>query len=94
MEWLLTWLWQGSAVVLLVACLLRATPFTSPSTRFLVWWAALLAVLALPWANRLWTVTVTFPSDAAASLEASSPALLPVTLPAVPSSLVLASLLA
>ena len=48
MEGLITWLWQGALLTLLVGIVLHGTTRLSASTRYLVWWAVLAAVLALP----------------------------------------------
>lgn len=45
---LVTWLWQGLALALVVLAALRCLPRLSAATRHHVWWVALLAVLALP----------------------------------------------
>jgi beta-lactamase regulating signal transducer with metallopeptidase domain len=44
--WLLTWLWQGTVLWLIAATLLKAKRLNA-STRYVVWWGALLAVLWL-----------------------------------------------
>ncbi len=46
-EWVVTWLWQASILTLLVTGALKLASGLSAATRFVVWWAALLAVLAL-----------------------------------------------
>ena len=43
-----TWLWQGVAVALITALLLRAMPRMNAATRHVTWWASLLAVLGIP----------------------------------------------
>ena len=48
MAWLLTWLWQGVAVALVVSLLLRAARKLNASTRHVIWWTTLVVVLALP----------------------------------------------
>ena len=53
MEPMFTWLWQGSALALLVAVVLRLRPKTGAATRYLLWWAVLVAILTLPWAGML-----------------------------------------
>lgn len=47
-DWFLAWLWQGSLLVLLVTGALKLIPRTSAATRYLAWWATMLAVCALP----------------------------------------------
>jgi beta-lactamase regulating signal transducer with metallopeptidase domain len=51
MEWLLTWLWQGIALTLLVAIGLRLYSRIGASVRYAVWWAALAGVVALGWTS-------------------------------------------
>ena len=53
MELILTWLWQGSALALLMAVALRLRPTTGAGTRYLLWWAVLIAIVTLPWAGML-----------------------------------------
>ena len=48
--WLLTWFWQGLTVTLAIGILLKAKRINA-STRYLVWWGALLAVLWLGYAS-------------------------------------------
>lgn len=47
MEWILTWLWQGMLVAFAAEAVLRMTPRLSAATRYLVLWAALVAVLLI-----------------------------------------------
>lgn len=47
-ETFLNTLWQGLALAALVLCLMRVVKRTNATTRYLVWLAALLAVIALP----------------------------------------------
>lgn len=47
-EWYIAWLWQGSLLVLLVSGALRLVPRASAATKYLVWWASLVALCALP----------------------------------------------
>jgi beta-lactamase regulating signal transducer with metallopeptidase domain len=49
--WLLTWLWQGSALAAVVAMVLRCAPQRNAATRHVVWCAALAAVAWLGWAS-------------------------------------------
>ena len=44
--WLLTWLWQGTALSLLLLVLWRCVPRVSAATRYPIWWTA-FAALAL-----------------------------------------------
>ncbi len=48
MDWLLSWLWQGTALVLLVSGALRLAPAVCAATRYAIWWGTLLVVLAMP----------------------------------------------
>jgi beta-lactamase regulating signal transducer with metallopeptidase domain len=45
---LLNSLWGGIALTVLVGCLLRVVRRTNATTRYLIWWATLLAVVCLP----------------------------------------------
>jgi len=49
--WLLTWLWQGSAIAAGVAIGLRYAPRRNAATRHLIWYVALAAVAWLGWAS-------------------------------------------
>ena len=49
--WLLTWLWQGLALVLGAAMLLRSLPRLNGATRYVVWFGSLLALAWLGWAG-------------------------------------------
>jgi beta-lactamase regulating signal transducer with metallopeptidase domain len=60
----LNWIWQGIVVALGTAVALTVVERARARDRYLVVWAALLAVLALPFAD-LWALA---PSDAAAGL--------------------------
>ena len=44
--WMLTWLWQGVALTLTVALVLKAKRLNA-STRHVIWWSALVAVIWL-----------------------------------------------
>jgi hypothetical protein len=48
MAWLLTWLWQGVAIALVVSLLLRTARRLNASTQHVIWWTTLVVVLALP----------------------------------------------
>src|SRR5262249_22375136 len=43
-----TWLWQGVAVAGITTMVLRATPRLNAATRYVIWWLALAAVMAIP----------------------------------------------
>lgn len=47
-EALLNGLWQGAALVALVWCLLKIIPRTNATTRYVIWWGTLIAVICLP----------------------------------------------
>ena len=49
--WLLTWLWQGSALAAGVAVALRCAPRRNAATRHLIWCVALAALAWLGWAS-------------------------------------------
>jgi bla regulator protein blaR1 len=53
MQMLLNWLWQGTALTILVALGLRVRPATNAATRERVWWVALVAVAVMPLAHAL-----------------------------------------
>jgi beta-lactamase regulating signal transducer with metallopeptidase domain len=42
--WLLSWLWQGMAVVVAVSAGFRLVPRINAATRYLIWWGALIAL--------------------------------------------------
>ena len=52
MEAVVNWIWQGVALTTVTAVALRWAPRLSATTRYLVWWLALVLVLALPMAPR------------------------------------------
>ena len=80
MDWLLTWVCQGSALALLVTFVFRVSHTINASTRYLLWWITLVAVLALPWAGGLGGVEHALPLGIVASVPTSTP----LTLPAAP----------
>ncbi|HEX5736653.1 MAG TPA: M56 family metallopeptidase [Blastocatellia bacterium] len=47
-EAMLNGLWQGVLLVAVVWCLLKAIPRLNATTRYAIWWAALIAVVCLP----------------------------------------------
>ena len=51
MQILLNWLWQGTALSILVALALRAIPGMNAATRERIWWITLVAVAAMPLAH-------------------------------------------
>ena len=80
MEVLLNWLWQGSALTLALACVLRISRRLSATTRCQVCWIALVLLLALPALPAL-VVPVPTLQDASANTR---PAFAAVTVPEVP----------
>ena len=50
MQALANWLWQGCAVTLVAAALLRLVPRTTATARYRLWWIAMALVLAVPFA--------------------------------------------
>src|SRR5262245_38861478 len=51
MQILLNWLWQGTALSVLVALAFRARPGMNAATRERIWWITLVAVAAMPLAH-------------------------------------------
>jgi beta-lactamase regulating signal transducer with metallopeptidase domain len=49
MDAVLNWLWQGCAVAMVCAAMLRALERARANVRYVVCWAALLLVVSLPW---------------------------------------------
>jgi beta-lactamase regulating signal transducer with metallopeptidase domain len=49
MDAVLNWLWQGCAVAMVCAAMLRALERARANARYVVCWAALLLVVSLPW---------------------------------------------
>ena len=49
--WLMTWLWQGSALAVGVAVALRCTPGVNAATRHLIWAGALVGLAWLGWGS-------------------------------------------
>src|SRR5207244_9235040 len=48
MTLIVAWLWQGIAIASFTAIVLRGMPRLSAATRYVIWWLALAAVVALP----------------------------------------------
>ena len=82
-DWLLTWLWQGTLLTLLVTVALRALPGPSAATKCLVWWATLAALLILPW-NWSGTQVGSAIGPVVVTTAAGSPGWTPIGLPSVP----------
>jgi beta-lactamase regulating signal transducer with metallopeptidase domain len=86
MTLIVTWLWQGLAIAWITAAAVRAMPRLNAATRHAVWWLALAAVLAIPLAHGLATLSTGSPSapDLTGALDAAGA----VTLPAIPDGVV------
>lgn len=78
MHVVVNWLWQGVVLTLLAAAAMRTTARASASTRYVLWWIAMILVLLLPALSWLVALggTPVIPADAA-------PAIAPVPLPSV-----------
>jgi beta-lactamase regulating signal transducer with metallopeptidase domain len=81
MEWLLTWLWQGTALVLGVSVCLRVCSRIGASVRHTVWWAAMAGVVALAWTGGWAAGPVAIPLAAVAGAPGPRPV---VELPSTP----------
>ena len=80
---LVEWVWQGMALTAVVAGVLRFSPGLSATTRHLVWWVTLAAVLALPVVPAV-QVPATPTPDARLGLSAASDPSNVLVLSAVP----------
>ncbi len=73
-EAMLNGLWQGLLLVALVWCLLKAIPRLNATTRYVIWWGALIAVICLPIVAARATLALgddlARPSEVASSFEA------------------------
>jgi beta-lactamase regulating signal transducer with metallopeptidase domain len=49
--WLLTWLWQGTALALAVSAAFQWLPRAHASARYQIWWGALIALAWLGWSG-------------------------------------------
>lgn len=78
---LVTWLWQGMALALAATIVLRPCRRLNAATRHVIWWAVLVAILALPWIPRFGTASA--PAAAPVSGPSSS-VLTPIVLPSAP----------
>ena len=56
MNLLIEWLIEGIALAAMATLVVRLVPASSPAQRHLVWWLALVCVLALPWAPNVTTL--------------------------------------
>ena len=48
MHVVVNWLWQGVVLTLLTDVAMRSAPRVSASTRYVLWWVAMILVLLLP----------------------------------------------
>ena len=48
MHVVVNWLWQGVVLVVLADVAMRSAPRVSASTRYILWWVAMILVLLLP----------------------------------------------
>jgi beta-lactamase regulating signal transducer with metallopeptidase domain len=79
MTLIVTWLWQGLAIAWITAAAVQAMPRLNAVTRHAIWWLALAAVLAIPVAHRLATITTDTPSAPDLTpLDAAGALMLPV----------------
>ena len=46
---LLTWLWQGVALAVVLSIALHLLPRVNAATRYMLWWGAFAALIALGW---------------------------------------------
>ena len=79
MDILLNWLWQGCVLTTSVSITLKFCHSLSATTRYQVWWAALVAVLTLP-ALPLLVAAMPAPEQSSSGLGS----LYAVTLPPLP----------
>ena len=79
MTLIVTWLWQGLAIAWITAAAVRAVPRLNAATRHAVWWLSLAAVLAIPVAHGLATISTGMPStpDLTGALDAAGMLMLP-----------------
>jgi len=73
------WLWQGVALTLLTDVAMRSAPRVSASTRYVLWWVAMILVLLLPAMPTLVALSGAPPVSVAAA-----PPLSPLPMPDVP----------
>ena len=92
LEGLLTWLWQGSVLAGLASLALRGSRAGSASTRYLVWWATLAAIVVLPLAGSWVAIPAISGADTIARPETAvvfPAARSLVTMPSVPGWIVM-----
>ena len=87
MTLILTWLWQGLAIVWTIQAAVWTMPRLNAATRHVIWWLALAAVLSIPAAHGVAAITTSqFPAADVASLNVNADARL--MLPAIPAGIV------
>ncbi len=86
MTLIVTWLWQGLAIAWITAAAVRAMPRLNAATRHAVWWLALAAVLAIPVAHGLATISTGTPSTPGPTSALDAAGVL--MLPAIPDGVV------
>lgn len=73
---LITWLWQGSALALLTALMVRGARVmfgdVTASTRYLIWWAVLVAIVVLPLVGRVSLRSTASPASGVSPLSSLS----------------------
>jgi beta-lactamase regulating signal transducer with metallopeptidase domain len=79
MTLIVTWLWQGLAIAWITAAAVRTMPRLNAATRHAVWWLALAAVLAIPVAHGLATISTGTPAppDLTDAFDAAGVLMLP-----------------
>lgn len=80
---LVTWLWQGLALVALVAVALRCLRNINATTRHAIWWTTLAGVVVLPWLPQSLLPGVATPDWATVAAANTTPRSLPLA-PRVP----------
>src|SRR3954467_7538924 len=80
------WLWQGVVLTVLADVAMRSAPRVSASTRYILWWVAMILVLLLPAMPALVAMSGAPPVSVVAA-----PPLSPLPLPDVPAWPLLAS---
>ena len=79
MDAVLNWLWQGCVVAMACAAMLRVLERARANVRYVVCWAALLLVVALPWLPSLPSTLATARADALLSTQDEAVVSLPDT---------------
>jgi beta-lactamase regulating signal transducer with metallopeptidase domain len=89
MDALANWFWQGGAVAAAATLLLRTSKQMSATTRYRLWWIALVAVLALPGISWASAVILSSRGDALEVVTSSAPAAPSSAVPAIVTGVVL-----